>query len=195
MRAPFAQVYDARREPLRMQGKAQHIDGRLQQRRVGAREQRHHGAIMRHQRPVTVDRERRIGLVAGQHQVDRLARRLQRRIVEGALGKDRRIAGRDQQHIALAQRHLEPLREIEHHVARGLGAAGLQEAEMLGGNLGLHRKRELTQAPALPPVAQMVADGPDILDHAGTIAARVRQLHYLTGNLFFPANAPPLPRS
>ena len=47
-----------------------------------AREQRRHRGIVRDQRPVPVDRDRRIGLVPLEHEIDRLARRLQRRIAE-----------------------------------------------------------------------------------------------------------------
>ena len=106
-----------------------------------------------------VDRERRIGLVTFQHQIDRLARLLQGRVVQRPLRKHRRISGRDQQHVALAQRHVEPLGEPQHHVARGLRAPGFEEAQMLGRNLGIEREIELAEAAALPPFAQMIADG------------------------------------
>ncbi|MBN9013172.1 MAG: DsbA family protein, partial [Rhizobiales bacterium] len=41
--------------------------------------------------------------------------------------------GRDQQHVALAQRHIETFGQTQHHVARRRGSAGYNEAEMTGG--------------------------------------------------------------
>ncbi len=108
-----------------------------------ARKQRRHRGVVRDQRPVAVDRDRRIGLVALEHEIDRLARRLQRRIAERALREHRREAGRHQQHVALAQRHVEAFGQMQHHLARRLRAAGLQEAQMLGGNLRFEREIEL----------------------------------------------------
>ena len=75
MRAPLGEIGDARREPGRVQAQPQHVDGRLEQRGIGAGEQRRHRRVRVDQRPVPVDRERRIRLVAFEHELDRLARR------------------------------------------------------------------------------------------------------------------------
>ena len=110
-----------------------------------------------------------------EHEIDRLARRLQRRILERALRKHRRVAGRDQQHVALAQRHVELLGEPQHHLARGLRAPGFEEAQMLGGDLGLEREIELAQAAALAPFAQVIADRTDGFHGDEDSAGRTRQ--------------------
>jgi hypothetical protein len=181
VRAPLAEVGDARREPFRVQAQPQHIHRRLQQRRIGRAKQRRHSRVVRDQRPVTVDRNRRVGLVALEHELDRLARRLQGGIAERALGKHRREAGRHQQHIALAQRHVEAFGKMQHHLARRLRAAGLQEAQMLGGNLRFQRKVELTEAAALAPFPQVIADGTGCL-HVPNIVQAAARLHYLRVN-------------
>jgi hypothetical protein len=55
--------------------------------------------------------------VAFEHEIDRLARWTQRRIGERTLRKNRRKAGRHQQHVALAQRHVETFGKPQHHLA------------------------------------------------------------------------------
>ena len=131
-------------------------------------EQRRHHAVGRHQIPVPVIGQRRIGLMGLQHQVDRLPRRFQRGIVERALRKGRRKARGDQQHVAFAQGHLQPFGQLQHHVARRRGAAGLDKAEMTRGNLGVAGQIELAEMAALPPFAQVVAD----MDGLGSFGSR-----------------------
>ncbi len=86
------------------------------------------------------------------------SRRFERGIVERTQRKRRRKTRRHQQHVALAQRHVEPLRQPQHHVARRRGAAGFDKAEMTRGNLGLAGEIELAEMAALPPFTQVVAD-------------------------------------
>jgi hypothetical protein len=105
-----------------------------------------------------VDRQRRIGLVRLQHLIDRDARRDERRIVQRPLRKRRREARRHQQHVALAQRHVEPLGEPQHHVARRRGPAGFDEGQVPRGNLRVERKIQLTKPAALPPLPQVITD-------------------------------------
>ena len=52
----------------------------------------------------------------------------------------------------------------------GCDAAGLEEAQMRGGDLGLASEVELAQVPALAPRAQQVADRSHCLGHGATIA-------------------------
>ena len=87
MAAPFREIGDARRQPLRVQADAQHIDRRLKEHRIGARHQGWRGAVGRHQCPVPVDGEGRVGLVPLEHEVDGFAGRLEGRIGERPLGK------------------------------------------------------------------------------------------------------------
>jgi len=114
---------------------------------------------MREQCPVPVDRKRRVGFVARQQRVDRLPRGVERGIVERAFGEDRRIACGNQEDIAVAQRHVEPLGEMKHHLARGRGTPGFDKAQVARGNLRLAGEIELAQMTALAPLAQVFADG------------------------------------
>jgi hypothetical protein len=98
-----------------------------------------------------VDRQRRIGLVALEHEIDDPARGLERGIVERSLREHRRIARGGEQDVALAKRHLEPLGETQHHLARGLRTPGFDEAQMPRRDLGIDREVELAHAPALAP--------------------------------------------
>ena len=108
-------------------------------------------------------------LVAREHVVDRLPRGLQCGIAERAFGKHRRIARRLQQHIAVTQRNIELLGQMEHHVAARLRPPGFQKAEVARGDFGLGCEVELAQVPALPPLAQQVAHRSDQTIHGATI--------------------------
>ena len=143
-----------------MQAQPQHVDGRAQQQRIDAVEEARDGAVRRHHVPMAVDRQRRIGLVSGQHQIDRLARGIERRVGERPLRKHRRKTRGDQQNVALAQRNIELLGKMQDHVAGRLGAARLEKAQVLGRDLGLAGEIELAHAPALAPFAPMIADRP-----------------------------------
>ena len=57
--------------------------------------------------------------MTGKNEVDDLARGAECRILQLPLRKYRRISGRDQQHVAIAQRNLEPLGKMQHHIAAG----------------------------------------------------------------------------
>ena len=107
---------------------------------------------------MAVHGERRIRLVAAQHGFDRMARGIQLRIRKRPFAEQRREAGRDEQRIALAQRHVEPLGEMQHHLAAGLRAARFDEAQVARGDVRVERERHLAQSPALPPRAQQRAD-------------------------------------
>ena len=103
-----------------------------------------------------------------QYEIDRGPRRFQRGIVERALRKGRRKPGRDQQHVALAQRHIEPLGQLQHHVARRRSAAGFHKAEMTRGDFGVAGEIKLAEMAALPPFAQVIAD----MDGLGSFGTR-----------------------
>ena len=158
MRAPFGEIDRARRQPLGMKGEPQNVEGLPEQMRRQAFEQRRHHPVGRHQIPVPVIGQRRIGLMRLQHQIDRSPRRFQRGIVERALRKRRRKPRRDQQHVAFTQGNLQSFGEPEHHFARRRRAAGFHETEVTRGYLGVSGEIELAQVAALPPFAQVIAD-------------------------------------
>jgi hypothetical protein len=137
-----------------MQRQTEHVDRRLEQRGRGAGEERRHGAVGGHERPVPVDGESRVGLVRLEHALDRAACGVERGVVERPLGEHRREPGGDEQAVALAQRDVELLREVEHHLATRLRAARFHEAQMALRDPGLQRQRELTLMAAFAPVAQ-----------------------------------------
>ena len=112
MPAPFGQIDGARRQSFGMETQAQHIEGLAEQALGDALEQRRHHTVGRYQIPMAVDREGWIGLVRFEHKIDRSLYRFQRGVVERTLRKRRREPCRDQQHVALAQRHIQPLREL-----------------------------------------------------------------------------------
>jgi hypothetical protein len=97
--------------------------------------------------------------VPGQHLADGRADGLHPLVVHLALGVGGRVAGRQEQVVALAQRDLEPLGEPDHHVAARLRAAGLHEAQVTRRDVGLERELELAEPPAGPPLAQQSPDG------------------------------------
>src|SRR6185369_2665898 len=102
--------------------------------------------------------------------------RRKRRIVERTLAKRRRKARRKQQRVALAKRNVEQLGEMKQHLAARLRAAGLEKAQMFGGDLGLAREIELAAAAPLPPLAKHRSDGLCLGDHARESNVRIAAL-------------------
>ena len=130
---------------------------------------------------MTVDRESRVGLMAGENEVDDLARSAERRIFQRPFRKHRCISGRDQQHVAIAQRNLEPLGKMQHHIAAGQCAAGLDKAQILRRDVGIAGKRQLAEMPSLPPLAQMPTDRSADGLHGGKITAGATLLQLPSG--------------
>src|SRR5580704_14028821 len=96
---------------------------------------------------MTVDRQSRVGLMAGKNEVDDLARSAECRILHLPLGK------------------------MQHHIAAGQCAAGLDKAQMLCRDVGIAGKRQLAEMPPLPPLAQMPTDRSADGLHGGKITA------------------------
>jgi hypothetical protein len=96
--------------------------------------------------------------VPGQHALDRAVGGLHGRVGERPFRKHRRVARGQEHGVALAQRHVQPFGQPQQHVAAGLGAAGLQEAQMARGNLGFAGQIELAHPAALPPLPQQIAN-------------------------------------
>ena len=105
-----------------------------------------------------VDRQRGLGEWAGKGSMA-FAPVRELGVVRAPAAEHRREARRHQQHVALAQRHVQPLGQMQDHVAARLGAAQLHKAQVLGGDVRLQRQVELGQAPALAPLAQQFAYG------------------------------------
>jgi hypothetical protein len=104
--------------------------------------------------PPAVDHHGRVRLVALEHAVERCADRRHLRLVDRPLGVGGREPGGQQQLVAVAQRDVELLGEVQDHLAARPRAAGLQEAEVAGGHAGLEREVELAQPAAPAPVLQ-----------------------------------------
>ena len=63
-----------------------------------------------------------------------------------------------QELVAIAQRHVERLGELQDHVGAGARAAGLEEAQMPRRDARLEGEVELAQPPAGAPLAQQRPD-------------------------------------
>jgi hypothetical protein len=66
--------------------------------------------------------------------------------------------------VALAEGQLQLLGEVEDHLPAGFGTAGLHEAQVTGGDVGLDGEVHLAHPPTFPPLAEKFADWPG---HAG----------------------------
>lgn len=83
--------------------------------------------------------------------VERVADRGEAVGAEIRLTPCRRVSGRQQQLVGLTQRQVEGRRQAEHHLAAGLGAAKLEEAQVTLGALSRRREAELGEATPLAP--------------------------------------------
>jgi len=107
--------------------------------------------------------------------VDQLGR------VQPALGIGGRVAGGQQHGVAVAERHLERAGQQVHHLAAGLGAAGLEEAEVARGDLGLGGERELAHPARGAPVADERSEGGGDRRHGRQSTRWPRTFNYVRG--------------
>jgi hypothetical protein len=158
VRAPLAEVRDARRSPVRMEARAQDVEGRGQQLGRDALGEERHGAVRGQHLPGAVDHQGRIGLVARKDQLERVAHGRHLRVVERVLLVDGRVTRRQQQSVAIAQGDVKLLGQGEDEAGAGARAARLDEAQVPGGHAGVEREVELAEAPAPAPVADERSD-------------------------------------
>ena len=128
--APLVEVDGLRREPLGMKSDAERVRGRLEQLRSYPFRQNGDGAVGRDEVAEPVEYDRRIRLVRGEKALERLANRRHLLAVEAALAVRGRIARGEEQPVPLAQRDVEPLGEVEHHLPAWARPARLDEAEV-----------------------------------------------------------------
>ena len=182
---PLAEVRDPRGEAVRVQARAQDVHRRCEQVLGQARHQHPRAAVVRDERPAAVDGDGGVGVVAVEDELDRLVDGLHLGLVERALLVDGRVAGGEQEPVALAQRDLQLVGEVQHHVGARLRAARLDEAEVARGHPGLEGEVELAEAAPPAPVPQEGADGGG---GGGGHGASVRHVwrpgHYPRGNGF-----------
>lgn len=110
--------------------------------------------------------------------------------MQRGLGVYGRVAGGQQQMVALAQGEVKLLGEAEDRLPARLGAAVLYEAQVPGRDPRLQGELELTQAPVAPPPAQQLADWTPVLACSthpvltmpDMLHRRMSQGYYLLGN-------------
>jgi hypothetical protein len=139
MRVPLREVADSRRHAFRMEGQPQRVDRRFQQVRRRAFGQQHDSGVGVDEIPLGVHDDCRVRLMPVEQRAQRVHHGGQRRCAEIVLRVSGRVATCEQQRVAFPQWHVEVLGQSHDHLAGGLGAAGLDEAQMTGRDLGLQR--------------------------------------------------------
>ena len=114
--------------------------------------------VRRDQVPAAVHDQRRVRRVPGEHLVERGAHGRHGLGVERRLAVGGRVARGQQQRVALAQRDVEVLGEVEHQLAARPRAARLHEAQVPRRDGGVERDLQLAQPAAAPPVAEQLPD-------------------------------------
>jgi hypothetical protein len=107
---------------------------------------------------VPIDDEGRKWFVSVKHVLDRVAHGTHLRGVELTLPIGRRVACGQEQVVALAERHVESLGEVEHHRRARARAAGFDEAHVSRRDVSLQSKLELTESTATAPLAEHQPD-------------------------------------
>ena len=155
MAAPFDEIDDAWRQPLRVEAQPQHVDRRLKQLGIGdvGKQRRDCRVGVNH---VPVRSTAMAGFGSWPLSTSRTASTggCKRRIVELALAIAWRETGGEQQVVAFPERYFELVGEVKHHVARRFGAAAFQKAQMALRDFGLAGEVELAHAPPDAPFAQ-----------------------------------------
>jgi hypothetical protein len=109
--------------------------------------------------PVPVHHEGGEGLLLGQDELDGPSHQHHLRIRQGGLAIAGRVAGDDQQGVAIAHRHVQHPGQQGDQFAAGPGLAGFHIAEVAGRDPGLQRQVHLAHPAGAPPLAQQVAQG------------------------------------
>ena len=101
--------------------------------------------------------------------------------VVGQLQIGRREAPREQQSIALGDRQIEVLGQVDEELATRAGPAGLDEAQVLGRDVRVQGQLELAEAASRAPEADQLARGLGLLlgldDHGLEVSGRPLALH------------------
>ena len=195
--APSPQLRDQRRvagcghrrdlrQAARVDREPKHVDRGLEELGVDPVPEERRGAIGLDQVPETVDDQRRVRLVCLQQPAERLAQRPHHLAVVGLLQVGRSEAPCEQQAVALGDRQVEVLGEVDEELAARARAARLDEAQVLGGQVRVQRQLHLREPPLGAPEADELTDGlrlPLGLDgHRANGSARPDRLHYLGCN-------------
>jgi hypothetical protein len=193
-------VVDERSE--RAEHQPQHVHGGLDLVEGDELPEELSGAVVgAHEVPVPVHHDPREWFVGPEDPVERRQHVVGSRIVETELTVRRRVAGGEEQVVAIAQRHLQRLGERVQHLPARLRASRLDEADMAGRHPGPRRQVELAHPPLRAPrrehdtrLTLRPPAGPPVLDrrrrHVRTLRAVGLDVTSLGGN--WPA---PLPRS
>jgi hypothetical protein len=142
---------------------AEHVDRWLQELRVDAVPEQRRGPIGVDHVPEPVDDQSRVRLVRLEQPPERLPKRLHHLPVVGQLEIGRREAAREQQPIALGDRQVELLGQVDQELPARAGAPGLHEAQVLGRDVRVERERELAEAASRTPEADQLARAPRLL--------------------------------
>ena len=142
-----------------MDRQAKHVDRGLEQFGVDPVPEERRSPIGLDQVPETVDDQRRVRLVCLQQSGEGLAQRSHHLAVEGLLQVGRGEAPREQQAVAVGDREVEVLGEVDQELATRARAAGLDKAEVLGGEVRVQRQLHLGEPPLSAPEADQLTGG------------------------------------
>ena len=117
----------------------------------------------------SVHRQRRMGEMTLQDAVDHRPCGMKLGRIQGVLREVRGISRRRQDHIAIPQRYRQGVSQLHDHLAAGLRAAVLQEAQVTLRYPGLDREPELAETAALSSLPQEGADAVVMLGHTSSL--------------------------
>ena len=146
-----------------MHAEEEQVDRRLEQLGVDAVPEQRRGSVGLDQVPQPVDDQRRVRLVRLEQPRQRLPQRLHHLPVVGQLQIGRREAAREQQAVALGDRQVEVLGQVDEELAARAGPAGLDEAQVLGRDVRVEGQLELAEAASRAPEADQLARGLGLL--------------------------------
>jgi hypothetical protein len=107
--------------------------------------------------------------------------------IQTGLAVNRCITGSQQQHVSLAQRHVEHVRQGEEHFPTWRCSASFEKADVASGNLGFQREFELAQVTRFSPATEQRSDAVRLYDHSIPLYIHAK-------DSISPAYAEPLPR-
>ena len=113
--------------------------------------------------PEAVDDQRGVRQVRVEEPAQRVPQRLHGLALVRLVQKDRRVSTCEQEPVALGQRQIQVLRQVQQQLPARLGPARLDEAEVSRRHLGVQRKLELAEPTAQSPEPDQLAGGLGLL--------------------------------
>jgi hypothetical protein len=182
--AVLGEVDDAGSEAVRVEEQSVDVERRAEFAQRNIAEEPLSGAVADDDVATSIECDGRERLVVLEHERGGVVNGAQVGSFEVGLSEGRSESSGQEESVLFAQRESESMGETQDHVAAGLGAAGLDEAQVARGDVGVDGELELAEAERATPDFEFLAEGgPRVGEsHETTLGEGEWRSDYLRGN-------------